>query len=331
MNLRRAILLCSASVAIVTMHNAAVAAKPDAASIASYPNTPIRVIVPTGSGGPSDLCMRAIAPAMQARLGQSMIVENITGATGNVGLNRVSSAAPDGYTIAVPSAGNTAGFAARPDISFDVLNGLKPVGKICNSALTLVVSPELGVKTAEELVAYGKANPGKLTFGSIGFGSSQHLVGEMFAAATGIKMQHIPFRGEAPAAMEIRAGRVQMMFMAGAKPFIDGHLVVGLATTNQTAWAPMPDLPTIGKSVVPGFTYNGWNGLMVPVGTPDAIVQKISRALVDSLKDPKVRATIMSMGNVPGAGTPEELAAQLRTDQTMFKQIINERHLTFSD
>jgi tripartite-type tricarboxylate transporter receptor subunit TctC len=324
MNLHRAILLFSCLVAV----NAAAAAKPDAAS---YPSMPIRVIVPTGSGGPSDLCMRAVAPAMQAVLGKALVVENITGATGNVGLNRVSSAAPDGYTIAVPSAGNTAGFASRPDMSFDVQGGLKPVGKICNSALTLVVSPALGIKSAEELIAYGKANPGKLTFGSIGFGSSQHLVGEMFAAATGIKLQHIPFRGEAPAAMEIRAGRVQMMFMAGAKPFIDGHLVNGLATTNKSAWAPMPDLPIIGKSVVPGFSYNGWNGLMVPLGTPDAIVRKISQALVEALKDPKVRATIVAMGNVPGAGTPEELAEQLRTDQVMFKQIINERHLTFAE
>jgi tripartite-type tricarboxylate transporter receptor subunit TctC len=329
MNLRHAVLLFSSFVVANTfVINTSDAAKPDPAS---YPRAPIRVIVPTGSGGPSDLCMRAIAPAMQAHLGQPMIVENITGATGNVGLTRVSNAAPDGYTIAVPSAGNTAGFASRPEISFDVLNGLKPVGKICNSALTLAVSPELGVKSAEELVAYGKANPGKLTFGSIGLGSSQHLVGEMFAAATGIKMQHVPFRGEAPAAMEIRAGRIQMMFMAGAKPFIDGHLVLGLATTNKTTWAPMPGLPSIGKSVVPGFSYNGWNGLMVPVGTPDAIVQKISRALVETLKDPKVRTVIMSMGNEPGAGTPEELADQLRTDQAMFKQIIDQRHLKFTD
>ncbi|HEY4319139.1 MAG TPA: tripartite tricarboxylate transporter substrate-binding protein [Herbaspirillum sp.] len=324
MNLHRAILLFSCALAA----NAASAARPDTAS---YPSMPIRVIVPTGSGGPSDLCMRAIAPAMQAVLGKALVVENITGATGNVGLNRVAGAAPDGYTVAVPSAGNTAGFAARPEISFDVQAGLKPVGKICNSALTLVVSPSLGIKSAQELVEYGKAHPGKLAFGSIGFGSSQHLVGEMFAAATGIKLQHIPFRGEAPAAMEIRAGRVQMMFMAGAKPFIDGHLVNGLATTNKTAWAPMPDLPSIGKSVVPGFSYNGWNGLMVPLGTPEAIVRKLSNALVEALKDPKVRATILSMGNVPGAGTPEELADQLRTDQAMFKQIIDERHLTFAE
>lgn len=301
------------------------------AHAAAFPDMPIRVIVPTGSGGPSDLCMRAIAPVMQRQLGQPLVVENVTGATGNIGLARVASASADGYTVAVPSAGNTANFAARPASSFDVTGKLKPVGKICNSALTLVVSPGLGVKTVEELIRYGRANPGKLSFGSIGIGSSQHLVGEMFAAATGINMVHVPFRGEAPAAMEIKAGRVQLMFMAGAKPFIDSHLVVGLATTNQDTWAPIPNLPSLGKSVIPGFSYNGWNALMVPPGTPDAVVQKLSRALVETLKDDKVRSVILSMGNMPGTGTPTELAAQLKSDQSMFRKIIDDRHLVFPE
>jgi tripartite-type tricarboxylate transporter receptor subunit TctC len=297
----------------------------------AYPNAPIHIVVSSAAGGPSDMCMRAIAPAMQARLGQTLIIENVTGATGNIGMQRVASSPADGYNLAMTSSQATANEVTRPGSSFDIFKGLKPIGKICTAAFTLAVSPALGITTAEELVKYGKANPGKLTFASIGLGSGNHLVGEMFAAATGIKMQHIPFRGEAPAAMEIKAGRVQMMFMAGAKPFMDSNMVVALATTNKEAWPPMPTLPPIGKSVVPGFSYNGWNGLMAPPGTPDAVVQKISRALVETLKDPKVRALILSMGNVPGTGTPEELAEQLRTDQTMFKQIIDERHLKFED
>ncbi|HEY4319126.1 MAG TPA: tripartite tricarboxylate transporter substrate-binding protein [Herbaspirillum sp.] len=297
----------------------------------AYPNAPVHVIVSSAAGGPSDMCMRAVAPGLQARLGQTIIVENVTGATGNIGMQRVASSPADGYNLAMTSSQATANEVTRPKSSFDIFKGLKPVGKVCTAAFTLAVSPSLGIATAEDLVKYGKANPGKLTFGSIGLGSGNHLVGEMFAAATGIKMQHIPFRGEAPAAMEIKAGRVQMMFMAGAKPFIDSNMVVGLATTNKESWAPIPSLPPIGKSVVPGFSFNGWNGLMVPLGTPDAVVQKVSRALVETLKDPKVRAVILSMGNVPGAGTPDELAEQLHTDQTMFKQIIDERHLKFED
>ena len=217
---------------------------------------------------------------MYANLGQPLVVENITGATGNIGLERVGGAAPDGYTIAQASAANTANWAARPKASFDIVNGLKPIGKVCVAAFTLAVAPGLGVKTVEEFIRYAKANAGKLSYGSIGYGSSQHLVAEMFAAMTGLDMVHVPFRGEPPVAAEMAAGRIQMMFMAGAKPFLDGGLIVGLATTNRDTWPPIPALPPIGKSsVLPGFSYNGWNGLLAPKGTPDAVVRRLSDAL----------------------------------------------------
>ena len=297
----------------------------------SFPTKPIKVIVPTASGGPSDTCMRAVALAMQTLLGQSITIENITGATGSIGLNKVASSAADGYTLVVPSAANTASLATRPLNSFDVMNGFKPIGKICNATQTLVIAPALGIKSVDELIKYAKANPGKLSFGSIGIGSSQHLVGEMFAVATDIDMQHIPFRGEALAATEIAAGRVQLMFMAGAKPFMDSKLVVGLATTNKDTWAPMPTLPSLAKTSVPGFTYNGWNGIMAPAGTPEQVVQILSKALSEALKEERVRSVILSMGNMPGLGTPEELSEQMKSDVYMFKKIMRDRNLNFND
>jgi tripartite-type tricarboxylate transporter receptor subunit TctC len=303
-----------------------------AAGAAAYPEKPIRVIVPTAIGGPSDLCIRTVADAMYAHLGQPLIVENITGATGNIGLERVGNAAPDGYTLSQASAANTANLSARPKASFDIVNGLKPVGKVCAAALTLAVAPALGVKTVDEFIRYAKANAGKLSYGSIGYGSSQHLVGEMFAAATGIDLVHVPFRGEPVVAGEMAAGRIHMMFMAGAKPFIDGGLVVGLATTNRETWPPMPALPPIGKSsALAGFSYNGWNGLLAPKDTPDAVVRRLSDALKRALADEKVRATIRSLGNDVGAGTPEDLAAQIRSDIANFKRIIDERRLSFPE
>ena len=268
---------------------------------------------------------------MYANLGQPLSVENITGATGNIGLERVANAAPDGYTIVQASAANTANWVARPKVSFDIVNGLKPIGKVCVAAFTLVVSPALGVKTVEEFIRYAKANPGKLSYGSIGYGSSQHLVAEMFAAMTGLDILHVPFRGEPPVAAEMAAGRIHMMFMAGAKPFLDGGLIVGLATTNRDTWIPMPSLPPIGKSALPGFSYNGWNGLMAPKGTPDAIVQRLSEALKRALAGEKARSIIQSLGNDVGAGTPEDLAAQIRWDVSNFKRIIDERHLSFPE
>ncbi len=300
-------------------------------AMAAFPDKPIRIIVPTAIGGPSDLCIRTVTEAMVANLGQALAVENITGATGNIGLERVGVAAPDGYTLAQASAANTANWVARPKASFDIVNGLVPIGKVCTAAFTLAVSPALGVKTVEEFIRYAKANAGKLSYGSIGYGSSQHLVAEMFAAMTGIDMVHVPFRGEPPVVTEMAAGRIQMMFMAGAKPFMDGGMVIGLATTNRDTWIPIPTLPPIGKSALPGFAYNGWNGLLAPKGTPDTIVRRLSDALRRALADDKVRAIIRSLGNDVGAGTPDDLAAQIRSDLVNFKRIIDERRLTFPE
>ena len=303
-----------------------------AAQAAFFPDKPIRVIVPTAIGGPSDLCVRAVADAMRADLNQSLIVENITGATGNIGLERVGAAAADGYTLSQASAGNTANQAARPKAAYDIANNLKPVGKICQAAFSLVVAPALKVKSVDEFVRYAKTQQGKLSFGSIGHGSSQHLVGEMFAAQAGLDMLHVPFRGEALVAPEMAAGRIHLMFMAGGKPFIDGGLVVGLATTHRETWPPIPALPPIGKTAaLPGFSYNGWNGLLAPKDTPDDVVRRISAALVKALASENVRATIRALGNEPGAGTPEELAAQIRSDLANFRRIIDERKLTFPE
>lgn len=301
------------------------------AATATFPEKPIRIVVPTAVGGPSDLCIRAAAEAMSATLGQPLVVENVTGATGNIGLQRVAAAAPDGYTLAQASAGNTANVAARPAASFDIVNGLKPVGKVCVAAFTLAVSPVLGVKSVEDFIRYAKANSGKLAYGSIGHGSSQHLVAEMFGAVIGVNMLHVPFRGESAAATEMAGGRVHMMFMAGAKPFIDGGLLVGLATTNREPWPPMPALPPIGSTALPGFSYNGWNGLFAPKATPDAVVRRLSDALARALTTDKVRAAIRALGNEPGAGTPDELAAQVKWDVSNFRRIIDERRLTFPE
>ena len=298
---------------------------------AAFPDKPFRVIVPSGAGGPAELCMRAVTEVMRADLGQHFVIENVPGATGNIGLERVANATPDGYTMVQASAGNTSNLAARPKAAFDMLS-LKPVGKVCQASFTLAVSPSLNIKTVDELVKHAKANPGKLSFGSIGHGSSQHLVAEMFSAAIGADLLHVPYRGEALVAAEMAAGRIQMMFMAGAKPFMDGGLIIGVATTNRDTWPPIPNLQPIGKTAaLPGFSYNGWNGLFAPKGTPDERIRRVSQALVKALNDEKVRAVINALGNQPGTGTPEELAAQVKTDLAKFKGIIEQRKLVFSE
>jgi tripartite-type tricarboxylate transporter receptor subunit TctC len=300
-------------------------------SNAAFPNKPFRIIVPTGAGGLAELCMRAVAEVMRADLGQHFVIENVPGATGNIGLERVANATPDGYTMIQASAANTANLAARPKAAFDILT-LKPVGKVCQASFTLAVAPGLNIRSVDELVKHAKANPGKVAFGSIGHGSSQHLVAEMFGAAIGADLLHVPYKGEPLVAAEMAAGRIQMMFMAGAKPYMDGGLVVGIATTNRETWPPIPHLPPIGKTTaLPGFSYNGWNGLFAPRGTPDDRIRRVSQALVKAQSDEKVRAVINTLGNQTGTGTPEELAAQVKTDLVRFRGIIDSRKLVFTE
>ncbi len=297
----------------------------------AFPEKPIRIIVPFSVGSAADLCVRAVTDAMQATLGQPLVVENITGATGNIALERLAAAAADGYTIGQASAAHTAGWVIRPKAAFDIVNNLTPIGKVCSTALTLSVSPTIGIKTVEEFIRYAKANVGKFAYGSLGPGSGQHLVAEMFNASAGLNMVHVPYRGEPAAATDLAAGRIQMMFMTGAKPFLDSGLVVGLATTNRDTWKPIPSLPPIGKTALPGFSFNGWNGLLAPKGTPEAVVRRLSDALARALGEEKVRSTILALGNEAGAGAAEELAAQMRSDIANFRRIIDERKLTFPE
>jgi tripartite-type tricarboxylate transporter receptor subunit TctC len=302
------------------------------ATAATFPDRPLRVVVPSGAGGAAELCLRAVAEIMRADLGQHIVIENVPGATGNIGLERVNNATPDGYTLSQASAANTANLAARPKVAFDILNNLKPVGKVCQASFTLAVAPSLNVKTVDEFIRHAKTQQGKLSFASIGHGSSQHLVGEMFIAATGLDMTHVPYRGEPLVVPEMASGRIHMMFMAGAKPFLDGGLITGIATTNRESWPPIPNLSPIGKTTaLPGFSYNGWNGLFVPKGTPDGTIKRLSAALVKALADEKARATIRSLGNEPGIGTPEELAATIRSDLVNFRRIIEQRKLVFPE
>ena len=296
----------------------------------SYPERPIRIVVATVAGGVADVCIRAVAEPMRVALGQPFVIENITGATGDIGLRRAVAAGADGYTLVQASAANTANQAARPRIAFDLAAELRPIGKCGVSAFTLAVSPTLGIHSIEELIQQGRRNPGKLVYGSIGHGSSQHLVAEMFASITKLDMVHAPYRGEAQAAQDMMAGRIQLMFMAGARTFMESGKLTGLATTNAETWPPTPQLPPLGKSL-PGFVYNGWNGLLAPRGTPDAVVARLSAAMARALQDEKVRAILRSIGFEPGKGTPEDFAEQIRWDLNNFRRIIAERNLTFPE
>ncbi|MDB5856424.1 MAG: extracytoplasmic binding receptor [Ramlibacter sp.] len=296
-----------------------------------YPNKPIRLIGTTQPGGGADVCARLVAERLRELLGVAVLVENQTGATGNIALQSTSRAPADGYTLAFPTAANTANLAARPKQAFDILGELRPVGKVGVAAFTLAVSPALGVSTVEQFIEQARRRK-DLAYASIGHGSSQHLVAEMFCDAAKVDMTHVPYRGEAAAMQDLMSGRVHAMFMAGAKPMMDAGKVVGLATTNKTRWPAIPELRPIGE--VPslrGFYYNGWNGVMAPKDTPDAVIQKLSAALGKALQDEKLRAGLRGAGYEAGAGASAEMAEQLQWDVGNFKRIIAERKLTFPE
>lgn len=297
----------------------------------AFPERPIKVLVPSAPGGGADLCVRAVAEPMRIALGQPLVQEYLTGGTGNVAFQRTAAAPPDGYTLTLPSAANVTNLAARPRQAFDIVGELRPVGKIAVAALTLTVSPVLNIASVDELLKLARARPGQLSYASIGNGSSQHLVAEMLAAAAGVDMVHVPYRGESAAALDLASGRVQLAFLAGAKPLVESGKLVALGTTHADVWPSMPTVAPLSRQGLPGFVYNGWNGLFAPRGTPEPVVARLSQALQQALQDPKVRSDLRTLGYEAGAGTPADLAAQLQSDLGTFRRLIAERNLRFPD
>jgi tripartite-type tricarboxylate transporter receptor subunit TctC len=221
---------------------AGAAAWPLALRAESFPARPIRIIVPFAPGGPADIVVRAAQGGMEQRLGQSFIIENVSGAAGQIGLTRVLQAEPDGYTLLQAASPHTTMAAVRPASSVDLRRDFVPIGQTGNSVYALVASPALGAKTLAEVIALAKAKPGELKIGSVGVGSTHHLIAEMLKAAAAIDLTHVPYRGEAPAVVDVTAGRIDLMFLTSAKPYIDGGQVLGLGVSSAQPWFNLPGL-----------------------------------------------------------------------------------------
>lgn len=315
----------------VLMHSAAAFAAltlPRSAFAQAFPSKPIKIIVPFPPGGPADTAVRIAQAAMEKTLGQPIIVENVPGAAGLLGVNRVKAAEPDGYTLVQTASPHTTTAAIKPD-TIDLLRDLAPVGLTGNSTFTLVVSPKLGVKTLAELLALAKSKPGELKFGSVGNGSSQHLVAEMLIAAAKIELTHVPYRGEAPVVPDLATGRIDMMFMASAKQYIDGGQVVGLGVSAAEPWFNLPDLKPLSQQGFPGFVVDGWNGIMAPKSTPAAVIAKLSDALAAGLASDAAAKSFGAMGFKPGDGRPGPMTKTIENDMRVFTTVIRERNLKF--
>jgi tripartite-type tricarboxylate transporter receptor subunit TctC len=290
-----------------------------------WPSKPITFIVPYAAGGFADIRARKIGVELNRILGQAIVIENRAGAGGVVGTDLIAKAAPDGYTI---GSGNLAALAVNPalmkKLPYDPAKDVAPVILIENSPLILTAGPGLAAKSVQELIAQARARPGSIAFGSSGVGGAHHLSGEMLKQAAGIDLVHVAYKGGAPAAADVLAGHVPMMFEMGyaALPSIKAGKIRALAVTSTRRLAVLPDVPTMAEAGVPGFESYNWQGVIVPAKTPREIVDRLNRELNLLLSQPALRDLILNDGSQVGGGTPEAFGAFIRDEAEKWGKVV---------
>lgn len=284
----------------------------------TYPNKPIRLIVPFAPGGSSDVLARILAEELRVELGQTVVVENKPGAGGNIGGDLVAKAAPDGYTLLLAAAGPT---VINPSLytkmSFNPAVDLAPVTLLVRDHNLIAVTPSVPAKTVKEFIAYAKANPNKLSFGSPGNGSPAHLGGELFNQMAGVTMTHVPYKGSGPAMNDLIAGQITVMIdnMPALLPQVQAGRLRALAVASDSRASGAPDIPTASEAGLPGFTVTAWKGLMVPAATPKSIVAKLQAAAAKILAKPAVSKRLIALGAEP-VGSTDRAFGELITRET---------------
>ena len=291
----------------------------------TYPARPIKVIVPMQAGTAGDSIVRIVAEQISANIGQPLIIENLTGAAGLIGADRIAHAPPDGYTIGAMSDSMLAVVPhLQPRINFDPLDGFEPVSTVASITSVLVVSPLLPARNIDELAALARLRPGTLDFASGGIGSQQHLAMAVFSDATGISLNHVPFRGASQAVTEVVAGRIPVMFVALsiALPFIKDGRLRAIAVASKSRSALLPDVPTVSESALPGFVFTPWVAIYAPKGTPKQIVERLHRETAAAVQVSEVRSRLLALGLEPETMTPAELRQRARDDYARMGKLI---------
>ena len=289
-----------------------------------YPSRPVRIIVGFAAGGAPDALARIIADRMTQRWSQSVIVENRTGANGNIAMVAVAKAPPDGYTVALVPVGNAAvNPSLFPDLPYD-LKQFAPITQIANVENVLVVSAKSEVRTVAELIALGKSRD--LTYATPGAGSIAHLAAELFARTAGFRVTHVTYRGVTPALTDVLRGEVTMMFaqVSTAKPLIESGQLRALGVASAKRSAALPDVPTIIETGMPGFEAVSWYALMAPAGTPDAIIARLREGTIAAINAPEAKAALEAQGAQPVGNTPAELAAVIAADTARWAKVIRD-------
>jgi tripartite-type tricarboxylate transporter receptor subunit TctC len=322
---RRALTLGAVSAA-VALGTGLLATAPAAAQ-AAYPTKPITIIVPFSAGGTTDILARIVAQGLNKELGQSVIIDNRAGAGGNIGGQTAAKAAPDGYTLFMGTVGTHAINAALyKKMSFDPIKDFAPLTRVAMVPNLLVANPAQPFKTVKELIAYAKANPGKLNFGSSGNGSSIHLSGELFKSMAHVDMVHVPYKGSAPAVTDLLGNQIAIMFdnMPSAIQHVRSGRLRAIAVTTAKRSPELPNVPTIAEAGVPGYEATSWFGMFAPAGTPPEVVAKLNTALVKVLANADVKKKITDQGAEPYSEKPEQFADFIQKESVKWGKVVKD-------
>lgn len=294
----------------------------------TYPARPVHIIVATTAGGSTDIAARLIAQWLTTKLGQSFVVENRSGGNNNVGSEFAAHAPADGYTLFMANSVNSINTVLYKHLNYNFVTDFTPIVHVMRSTLFMLVHPSVPTKTVPEFIAYAKANPGKLSLGSGGSGSTGHLAGELFMMRTGVRMIHVPYRGESAALADMLGGQPQVLFSTtgSAMSFVKAGTVRALAVTSSTRLDALPDIPPLSQ-FVPGYEVNSWSGLCAPKNTSAAIVTLLNTQINAALADPTIRQRIADMGGTAPGGSPAAFAATINDEIGRWEKVVAFAHI----
>src|SRR5687767_2277522 len=303
------------------------AAQKDAGS--AFPTKPIRLIVPFTPGGGTDITARAVAQKLTESWGQTVVADNRPGANGTIGVDMAAKSAPDGYTLTMISSSHAVNVGLYAKLPYDLLKDLAPVTQLTRQPYSLVIHPGVPAKSVKELIAFAKAKPGGLNYGSSGTGGISHLAGAMLGSMTGTELVHVPYKGGAPAMTDVIAGQIQMLF--GTILLTGPHVKAGrlrvLAVTTPQRWPGTPDLPTMQEAGVPGFEITQWYGLLIPIKTPQPIVDKLNKEIARILHQPDVKEKLAMDGAEAVGNSSEQWGAHVRTEVVKYGKLVKQMGL----
>ncbi len=297
-----------------------------AACAQDYPTKPVRLVVGSTPGGGTDISARALAPKLSEYLGQQFIIENRAGATTTIGVNFVARSAPDGYTLLMGVSSLTINPHILKNVPYDVVKDLAPISLAVVAPNIMVAHPSLPARSVKELIAFAKARPGQLNFAAGGAGSSQHLAIELFLSMTGLKIIHVPYKGQGPALLDVMAGHVSLMManVISALPQVKNGRLRAIGVTGLKRAAVAPDIPTIAEAGVTGYEVVQWYGVLAPANTPRDIIAKLHAGTVRALQDPAIKERFVSDGGETVGSTPEEFAAVIRADLKKWSKVVKD-------